>query len=70
MFGPARYAAAKAVADCVADGTLPQAQAEDWVVICGVFIHPEAGDNKIKQFNYEATRLSIRRAMRGEPTPA
>ena len=45
MFGPAQYAVAKAVADCVAEGTIPIAQAEDLVIICGVFIHPEADDN-------------------------
>ncbi|HWE38275.1 MAG TPA: formaldehyde-activating enzyme [Isosphaeraceae bacterium] len=69
MFGPAQYAVAKAVADCVADGTIPAAEAEDLVIICGVFIHPQAEDNaKIKQFNYEATKLSIARAMKNEPS--
>jgi 5,6,7,8-tetrahydromethanopterin hydro-lyase len=69
MFGPAQYAVAKAVADCVADGTIPSAQAEDLVIVCGVFIHPEADDNaKILKFNYEATKLSIQRAMKGLPT--
>src|SRR5919112_2710822 len=29
MFGPAQYAVAKAVADCVAEGTIPIAQSED-----------------------------------------
>src|SRR5579863_10520874 len=56
MFGPAQYAVAKAVADCVAAGTIPVAQADDLVIICGVFIHPAAEDNaKILKFNYEAT---------------
>ena len=69
MFGPAQYAVAKAVADCVADGTIPGAQAEDLVIVCGVFIHPAAEDNaKILKFNYEATKLSIQRAMKGLPT--
>ena len=58
MFGPAQYAVAKAVADCVADGTIPAAEAEDLVIVCGVFIHPAAEDNaKILKFNYEATKL-------------
>src|SRR6202046_2712813 len=39
MFGPAQYAVAKAVADCVADGTIAQAEVEDLVIVCGVFIH-------------------------------
>src|SRR5919108_5647772 len=52
MFGPAQYAVAKAVADCVAAGTIPVAQADDLVIVCGVFIHPEADDNqKIREFN-------------------
>ena len=71
MFGPAQYAVAKAVADCVAAGTIPSAQADDLVIVCGVFIHPEAEDNaKILKFNYEATKLSIERAMKNLPTPA
>ncbi len=70
MFGPAQYAVAKAVADCVAAGTIPIAQAEDLVIVCGVFIHPGAEDNaKILKFNYEATKLSIERAMKNLPTP-
>jgi 5,6,7,8-tetrahydromethanopterin hydro-lyase len=68
MFGPAQAAVAKAVADCVAEGTISRQQAEDYVIICGVFIHWEAKDNtKIYQNNYEATKLSIQRAMKGEP---
>jgi 5,6,7,8-tetrahydromethanopterin hydro-lyase len=68
MFGPAQKAVAKAVADCVAEGTIPQAEAEDVFICVGVFIHWEANDDKkIQQFNYEATKLSIERAVRGEP---
>jgi 5,6,7,8-tetrahydromethanopterin hydro-lyase len=70
MFGPAQYAVAKAVTDCVAEGTIPIAQAEDLVIVCGVFIHPAAEDNaKILKYNYEATKLSIERAMKNLPTP-
>ena len=69
MFGPAQYAVAKAVADCVGDGTIPAADAEDLVIVCGVFIHPAAEDNaKILKFNYEATKLSIQRAMTNSPS--
>jgi 5,6,7,8-tetrahydromethanopterin hydro-lyase len=64
MFGPAQYAVAKAVADSVADGTIPAAEADNLVIICGVFIHPEAEDNGMfLMFIYEATMLSILRAM-------
>ncbi|GAC1464349.1 MAG: formaldehyde-activating enzyme [Isosphaeraceae bacterium] len=71
MFGPAQYAVAKAVADAVAEGTIPAADTEDLVIVCGVFIHPAAEDNaKILKFNYEATKLSIERAMKNLPTTA
>jgi len=71
MFGPAQYAVAKAVADSVADGTIPSSQADDLVIVCGVFIHPAAEDNaKILKYNYEATKLSIQRAMKNSPTPS
>src|SRR5437764_12675630 len=42
MFGPAQKAVAKAVADCVAAGTLDRSKAEDYVIVGGVFIHPKA----------------------------
>ncbi|HEX4589613.1 MAG TPA: formaldehyde-activating enzyme, partial [Gemmataceae bacterium] len=68
MFGPAQKAVAKAVADCTAAGTIPQSEADNYVVICGVFIHPAASDDKkIYQFNYDATKLAIERAMKNEP---
>src|SRR3954469_1889005 len=68
MFGPAQAAVAKAVADSVAEGVIPKADVENLVIVCGVFIHWEAKDEmKIYQFNYEATKLSISRAMKGEP---
>ncbi|HYS03943.1 MAG TPA: formaldehyde-activating enzyme [Candidatus Dormibacteraeota bacterium] len=68
MFGPAQAAVAKAVADSVADNIIPQAEAENLVVIVGVFIHWEASDKKkIYDFNYRATKESIARAMKGEP---
>ena len=69
MFGPAQAAVAKAVADSVADGIIPEAEAENLVCIVGVFIHWEAKDNKkIFDYNYKATKESIARAMRGEPS--
>jgi 5,6,7,8-tetrahydromethanopterin hydro-lyase len=68
MFGPAQAAVAKAVTDCVASGVISKQQAEDYVIVCGVFIHWEAkDDSKIYQYNYDATKLSIERAMKGEP---
>jgi 5,6,7,8-tetrahydromethanopterin hydro-lyase len=69
MFGPAQYAVAKAVADAVDEGLIPKDQAEKLCIVCGVFIHWEAADDKkIYQYNYEATKLSIARAMKNEPS--
>jgi 5,6,7,8-tetrahydromethanopterin hydro-lyase len=69
MFGPAQAAVAKAVADQVEAGIIPKNKAEDLVIVCGVFIHWEAQDDKkIYQFNYEATKLAIASAMAGKPT--
>ena len=68
MFGPAQAAVAKAMADSVAAGVIPAADAEKLVCVCGVFIHWQAADDsKIYQFNYEATKLAIARAMKNEP---
>ena len=68
MFGPAQAAVGRAVADSVKDGTIPASEADNLVIVCGVFIHPQAkDDNKIYQYNYDATKQSISRAMKGEP---
>src|SRR5437773_6476952 len=69
MFGPAQAAVAKAVADSVANGTIPKNQAEDLCIVCGVFIHWEAKDDrKIYEFNHKATMDAIKSAMAGKPT--
>ena len=71
MFGPAQAAVAKAVADSVAAGVIPADQAEKLVIVCGVFIHPAAADDKkIYDYNYEATKMAISNAMTGKPTAA
>jgi 5,6,7,8-tetrahydromethanopterin hydro-lyase len=68
MFGPAQAAVAKAVADSVASGVIPKADADSLVCVCGVFIHWEAKDDKkIYDYNYQATKEAIQRAMKGEP---
>jgi 5,6,7,8-tetrahydromethanopterin hydro-lyase len=69
MFGPAQAAVAKAVADSVADGVIAKDQAEKLVIVCGVFIHPAAEDDKkIYEYNYQATKDAIGNAMTGKPT--
>lgn len=71
MFGPAQRGVAMAVADCVEDGTIPADQADDLFICVGVFIHWEAEDDaKIQDYNYEATKQSIQRAIAGTPTAA
>jgi 5,6,7,8-tetrahydromethanopterin hydro-lyase len=68
MFGPAQYAVAKAVADSVADGTIPADEADDLFICVGVFIHWQAEDDKkIQDFNYRATKEAIQRAVTGAP---
>ena len=69
MFGPAQAAVAKAVMDSVADGVLPQEQADDIFIIVSVFIEWDAKDkDKVYEYNYEGTKLAIARAMEGSPT--
>ncbi len=69
MFGPAQAAVAKAVADSVAEGVITKSDCEGLVIVCGVFIHPAAEDNKkIYDYNYEATKAAIANAMQGAPT--
>jgi len=71
MFGPAQHAVALAVADCVEDGTIPAAEAEDLFICVGVFIHWLAEDDKkIQEFNYRAVKESIKRAVAREPSVA
>ena len=70
MFGPAQCGVAKAVADSVREGVIPLAEANDIFICVGVFIHWDAEDNtKIQDWNYEATKLAIRRAVDGLPMP-
>ncbi len=71
MFGPAQASVAKAVADCLAEGTIPTTEADRLCIVCGVFIHPAASDDKkIYQYNHAATKLAIERAMKNEPGAA
>ena len=68
MFGPAQAAVARAVADSTAAGVIPQHLADNFVIVCGVFIHGDAKDDaKIYQYNYDATKMAIKNAMTGEP---
>ncbi len=69
IFGPAQAAVAKAVADAVEEDIVPRDKVDDWVIICSVFIHPQATDfRKIYHYNYSATKLALKRAMSKYPT--
>lgn len=71
MFGPAQRAVAMAVMDCVEDGTIPANEADDIFICVGVFIHWLAEDNdKIQDYNYQAVKESIKRAVAREPKAA
>ena len=68
IFGPAQTAVGRAVADAVEEGIIPKEKAEEWVINASVFISPAAEDyRKIYQYNYAATKLAIRRALKGYP---
>ena len=70
MFGPAQRGVALAVADSVADGTIPMDEADNVFISVGVFIHWLAEDDKkIQEYNYQAVRESISRAVNRLPTP-
>ncbi|MDD3041347.1 MAG: formaldehyde-activating enzyme [Methanosarcinaceae archaeon] len=69
MYGPAQAAIAKAVMDSVEEGVIPKEEAENVLIIVSVFIEWDAKDkDKVYEFNYEATKLAIARAVEGKPT--
>ncbi|HEY8085496.1 MAG TPA: formaldehyde-activating enzyme [Methylophilaceae bacterium] len=71
MFGPAQRAVAMAVMDCVADGTIPQNEAEDVFICVGVFIDHRADmDDRVQEWNYQAVKQAIKSAIAREPKVA
>lgn len=69
LFGPAQRGVAKAVIETVKAGLIPEADVNDIFICVGVFIQWDADDdNKIQDWNYEATKLALERAIKGEPT--
>jgi 5,6,7,8-tetrahydromethanopterin hydro-lyase len=71
MFGPAQAAVARAVVDSLESGVIPREKADDLCILVGVFIHWQAEDDqKIFDYNYQATKESIARALAGKPTAA
>jgi len=71
MFGPAQAAVARAVVDSVEAGVIPRNKVDDYCLMVGVFIHWQAEDDKkIQDYNYQAVKESIKRAVAGTPTAA
>jgi 5,6,7,8-tetrahydromethanopterin hydro-lyase len=69
MFGPAQAAVARGVVDSVREGVISQGDVDDLCIVCGVFIHWEATDDKkIFDYNYQATKEAIARALGNEPS--
>src|SRR5204863_7685913 len=69
MFGPAQAAVARAVVDSVESGVIPRDKVDDYVIMVGVFIHWDASDDQeIYDYNYQATKESIQRALAKKPS--
>lgn len=68
LFGPVQSAVAKAVSDCLEKGIIPVGKADDWVIVCGVYLHWDARDEKkVYKYNYLATKDAIEKALSGRP---
>jgi bifunctional enzyme Fae/Hps len=68
IFGPAQAAVAKAVADAVEEGIIPKDKVDEWVIVCSVFVHPQASDfRKIYHYNYSAAKMALKRALAKYP---
>src|SRR3954454_16346 len=69
MFGPAQAAVARGVVDSVREGVIGEGDADALGITGGVFIHWEATDDKkIFDYNYQATKEAIARALNNEPS--
>src|SRR5215212_5604522 len=69
MFGPAQAAVARAVVDSVEAGIIPKGKADDYCIMVGVFIHWDAADDtKIFDYNYQATKEALQRALANKPS--
>ena len=72
--GVVQSATADAVVDCLIDGTIPKALANELCIISLVWIDPRCAkdpnlDKKdMYRTNYEATKLAIKRALANEPS--
>jgi formaldehyde-activating enzyme len=72
--GIVQAATGDAIVDCLADGMLPKKQADELCMIIMVWLDPRCATDTnldkrdLYRTNYEATKLAISRAIKGEPT--
>jgi 5,6,7,8-tetrahydromethanopterin hydro-lyase len=73
--GVVQAATADAIVDCVAEGIIPKDQVNELCMIIMVWLDPRCAKHLKKldkrdlyRTNYEATKLAISRALKGEPT--
>lgn len=72
--GVVQAATGDAIVDCVAEGILPKAEVNALCMIIMVWLDPRCATDEnldrkdLYRTNYEATKLAISRAVKGEPT--
>ena len=72
--GIVQAATGDAIVDCLAEGILPKEQADELCMIVMIWLDPRCATDKnldkrdLYRTNYEATKVAIGRAMKGEPT--
>ena len=72
--GIVQAATGDAIVDCLAEGILPKDKADDLCMIIMIWLDPRCATDEtldrrdLHRTNYEATKLAISRAMKGEPT--
>lgn len=74
--GVVQAALGDAIVDCIADGTLPENEIDDLCMIITVWLDPRCPEDPnldkkdLYRTNYEAMKIAVSRAMKGEPTPS
>jgi formaldehyde-activating enzyme len=72
--GVVQAATGDAIIDCVAEGILPKAGLSELCMVIMVWLDPRCATDEnldrkdLYRTNYEATKLAISRAIKGEPT--
>ncbi|BDV35276.1 formaldehyde-activating enzyme [Methylocystis iwaonis] len=72
--GVLQAATADAIVDCVAEGIIPKDKTNELCMIIMVWLDPRCAKDEnldkrdLYRTNYEATKLAISRALKGEPT--